>query len=138
MWSRHRWISRWLSVHKCGVGTGSTWLQGVPCSNWKCKIRWIQSSLWSYLKMQCTGDWKEKKSEFRLRYLVRDLGRIIRCSIEPVWYLPSNFDLAIGSLGSLISYVDLLADNSNYGNYSIDKYSLRTRLTWTRILACLG
>ncbi|XP_078180719.1 MUTS homolog 2 [Carex rostrata] len=67
---------------------------------------------------------ERKKSEFRSRDLVQDLGRIVRGSIEPVRDLLSNFDLALGALGSLISYVDLLADDSNYGNYSIEKYSL--------------
>ena len=45
-------------------------------------------------------------------------------AIEHVRYLLSNFDLAFSSLRSLISYVDLQADNSNYENYSIKKYSL--------------
>ncbi|KAJ3670194.1 hypothetical protein LUZ60_010518 [Juncus effusus] len=67
---------------------------------------------------------EKKKSEFRSRDLVQDLGRIVRGSIEPVRDLISNFDLALGSLGALISYAELLTDDSNYSNYSIEKYSL--------------
>jgi DNA mismatch repair protein MSH2 len=67
---------------------------------------------------------ERKKTEFRSRDLIQDLSRIVRGSIQPVQDLLSNFDLALGALGALLSYVDLLADDSNYGNYSIEKYSL--------------
>jgi len=67
---------------------------------------------------------ERKKSEFKSRDLVQDLGRIIRGSIEPVRDLLSEFDCALGALGSVLSYVELLGDDSNYGNYTIQKYNL--------------
>lgn len=67
---------------------------------------------------------KRKRSEFKSRDLVQDLGRIIRGSIESVRDLLSEFEFALCALGSLLSYIDLLADESNYGNYTIMKYNL--------------
>lgn len=67
---------------------------------------------------------ERKKAEFKSRDLVPDLGRIIKGSIEPVRELLSEFQHALGALGALISYMDLLADDYNYGNYTIQKYSL--------------
>ncbi|PKU65497.1 DNA mismatch repair protein MSH2 isoform X1 [Dendrobium catenatum] len=67
---------------------------------------------------------ERKKTEFKSRDLVQDLSRIIRGSIEPVRELLSEFQLALSALGALLSYVDLLADDCNYGNYTIQKYSL--------------
>lgn len=69
---------------------------------------------------------ERKKSEFKSRDLVQDLGRIIRGSFEPVKDLLSEFDNALGALGSLLSYVELLTDDSNYGNYTIQKYNLNS------------
>uniref|UniRef100_A0ACD5U740 Uncharacterized protein n=1 Tax=Avena sativa TaxID=4498 RepID=A0ACD5U740_AVESA len=65
-----------------------------------------------------------KKAEFKSRDLVQDLGRIIRGSVEPVCDLLSQFDFALGALGALVSYAELLADDTNYGNYTIEKYNL--------------
>lgn len=45
-------------------------------------------------------------------------------SCQPVRDLIANFEYAPGSLGALLSYSELLADESNYGNYSIRKYNL--------------
>lgn len=67
---------------------------------------------------------ERKKSEFRSRDLVQDLGRIVRGAIEPVRDLLSEFEYALGALGSLMLYMELLSDDSNYGNYSIEKYNL--------------
>ncbi|XP_020097414.1 DNA mismatch repair protein MSH2 [Ananas comosus] len=67
---------------------------------------------------------ERKKSEFRSRDLVQDLGRIVRGAIEPVRDLLSEFEYALGALGALMSYMELLSDDSNYGNYSIEKYNL--------------
>lgn len=67
---------------------------------------------------------ERKKSEFKSRDLVQDLGRIIRGSVEPVRDLLSQFDFALGALGALVSYAELLADDTNYGNYTIEKYNL--------------
>ncbi|KAG8067639.1 hypothetical protein GUJ93_ZPchr0005g15911 [Zizania palustris] len=65
-----------------------------------------------------------KKAEFKSRDLVQDLGRIIRGPVEPVRDLVSQFDYALGALGALVSYAELLADDTNYGNYTIEKYNL--------------
>ncbi|KAK1302188.1 DNA mismatch repair protein MSH2 [Acorus calamus] len=67
---------------------------------------------------------ERKKTEFRSRDLVQDLGRLVRGSIEPVRDLLSEFEHALGSLGALLSYTDLLADESSYGNYVLQKYNL--------------
>ncbi|KAM0897626.1 hypothetical protein ACQ4PT_022444 [Festuca glaucescens] len=67
---------------------------------------------------------ERKKAEFKSRDLVQDLGRIIRGSVEPVRDLLSQFDFALGALGALVSYAELLADDTNYGNYTIEKYNL--------------
>lgn len=67
---------------------------------------------------------ERKKSEFKSRDLVQDLSRIIRGSIEPVRDLLSDFEYALCALGALISYADLLADDDNYGSYTIEKYNL--------------
>lgn len=67
---------------------------------------------------------EKKKSEFKSRDLVQDLGRLVKGSIEPVRDLLSNFNYATGALGALLSYAELLADESNYGNYTIRHYNL--------------
>ncbi|XP_072964311.1 DNA mismatch repair protein MSH2 isoform X1 [Typha angustifolia] len=67
---------------------------------------------------------ERKKSDFKSGDLVQDLGRIVRGSIEPVRDLLSDFVYALGALGALLSYAELLADDSNYGNYTIEKYNL--------------
>uniref|UniRef100_A0A2P2J8B8 DNA mismatch repair protein MSH2 n=1 Tax=Rhizophora mucronata TaxID=61149 RepID=A0A2P2J8B8_RHIMU len=67
-----------------------------------------------------------KKNEFRTRDLMQDLGRLVKGSIEPVRDLVSGFELAPGALGALLSYAELLADESNYGNYTIRKYNLNS------------
>ncbi|XP_052179789.1 DNA mismatch repair protein MSH2 [Diospyros lotus] len=69
---------------------------------------------------------ERKKSEFKGRDLVQDLGRLVKGSIEPVRDLVSGFEVASGALGSLLSYAELLADESNYGNYSIQQYNLHS------------
>ncbi|RWR85505.1 DNA mismatch repair protein MSH2 [Cinnamomum micranthum f. kanehirae] len=67
---------------------------------------------------------EKKKSEFKSRDLVQDLGRLVKGSIEPVRDLISNFNYATAALGALLSYTELLADESNYGNYTIRQYNL--------------
>nr|GMC74063.1 DNA mismatch repair protein MSH2 [Ipomoea batatas] len=67
---------------------------------------------------------ERKKSEFKGRDLVQDLGRLVKGSIEPVRDLVSGFELAPGALGSILCYAELLADENNYGNYTIRRYDL--------------
>ncbi|KAM1938171.1 hypothetical protein FF1_015803 [Malus domestica] len=67
---------------------------------------------------------ERKKTEFKMRDLVQDLSRLVKGSIEPVRDLVVGFEFAPGALGALLSYAELLADESNYGNYSIQRYSL--------------
>ncbi|GFS40734.1 MUTS homolog 2 [Actinidia rufa] len=69
---------------------------------------------------------ERKKTEFKGRDLVQDLGRLVKGSIEPVRDLVSGFEFATGALGSLLSYSELLTDESNYGSYSIRQYSLHS------------
>ncbi|PIA63508.1 hypothetical protein AQUCO_00201094v1 [Aquilegia coerulea] len=67
---------------------------------------------------------ERKKSEFKSRDLAQDLSRLVKGSIEPVRDLISNLDLASGALAALLSYAELLADERNYGNYTVQRYSL--------------
>lgn len=67
---------------------------------------------------------ERKKSEFKGKDLVQDLSRLVKGSIEPVRDLLAAFEYAPGTLGCIMSYVDLLADDSNYGNYKIERYDL--------------
>ncbi|CAK9147803.1 unnamed protein product [Ilex paraguariensis] len=67
---------------------------------------------------------ERKKTDFKGRDIQQDLGRLVKGSIEPVRDLVSGFEIAPGALGSLLSYAELLADESNYGNYTIREYNL--------------
>ncbi|KAI4331515.1 hypothetical protein MLD38_029700 [Melastoma candidum] len=67
---------------------------------------------------------ERKKNEFKTRDVVEDLGRLIKGPIQPVRDLVSSFEFAPSALGALLSYADLLGDESNYGNFCIKKYSL--------------
>ncbi|KAE8729913.1 DNA mismatch repair protein MSH2 [Hibiscus syriacus] len=67
---------------------------------------------------------QRKKTEFKARDLMQDLGRLVKGSIEPVRDLVSGFEFAPAALGALLSYAKLLADEGNYRNYSISRYNL--------------
>ena len=67
---------------------------------------------------------ERKRTEFKARDLVQDLDRLVKGSIEPVRDLISGFEVAPGALGLLLSYAELLSDESNYGNYTIQRYNL--------------
>ncbi|CAL0307150.1 unnamed protein product [Lupinus luteus] len=67
---------------------------------------------------------ERKKSEFKTRDLVQDLGRLVKGSIEPVRDLVAGFEFAPGALGALLLYTELLADESNYGKYTLRRYNL--------------
>lgn len=69
---------------------------------------------------------ERKKSEFKARDLVQDLGRLVKGSIEPVKDLVSGFEIAPAALGALLNYAELLSNESNYGNYTIRRYSLNS------------
>ena len=67
---------------------------------------------------------ERNKNEFKATDLVQDLGRLVKGSIEPVRDLVSGFEFAPAALGALLSYAELLAEEGNYGNYSIRRYNL--------------
>jgi DNA mismatch repair protein MSH2 len=67
---------------------------------------------------------ERNKPEFKTRDLVQDLGRLVKGSIEAVQDLVSGFEFAPGALGALLSYAELLADESNYENYTLRRYNL--------------
>ncbi|KVI02602.1 DNA mismatch repair protein, MSH2, partial [Cynara cardunculus var. scolymus] len=69
---------------------------------------------------------ERKKAEFKGRDLAQDLGRLVKGSSEPVRDLASAFEFAPGALGVLLSYAELLADENNYGNYTISQYNLNS------------
>ncbi|PWZ39861.1 DNA mismatch repair protein MSH2 [Zea mays] len=66
---------------------------------------------------------ERKKSNFKSKDLVQDLEKI-RSSVKLVHDLISQFDYTLGALGALLSYAELLANDTNYGNYTIEKYNL--------------
>lgn len=67
---------------------------------------------------------ERKRAEFKGRDLVQDLRRLVKGPLEPVKDLLASFELAHGALGCVVSYADLLADESNYGSYIIRRYNL--------------
>ncbi|XP_071692728.1 DNA mismatch repair protein MSH2 isoform X1 [Rutidosis leptorrhynchoides] len=67
---------------------------------------------------------ERKKVEFKGRDLAQDLGRLVKGSSEPVRDLVSAFEIASGALGVLLSYAELLSDENNYGNYSMNQYNI--------------
>ncbi|KAI3673275.1 hypothetical protein L6452_39392 [Arctium lappa] len=69
---------------------------------------------------------ERKKAEFKGRDLTQDLGRLVKGSNESVRDLVSAFEFAPGALGVLLSYAELLADENNYGNYTISQYNLNS------------
>ncbi|XP_065860687.1 DNA mismatch repair protein MSH2 [Euphorbia lathyris] len=74
----------------------------------------------------CVMVTERKKSEFKTRDLVQDLGRLVKGSIEPVRDLVSEFEFAPAALGALLSYAELLADEGNYGSYTTKRYNLNS------------
>ncbi|GAA0142122.1 DNA metabolism protein [Lithospermum erythrorhizon] len=67
---------------------------------------------------------QRKKNEFKGRDLIQDLGRLVKGSLEPVNDLVSGFEVASLALASILSYAELLADESNYGSYTLRRYDL--------------
>ncbi|CAN6445983.1 unnamed protein product [Victoria cruziana] len=67
---------------------------------------------------------ERKKAEFRSKDLVPDLGRLVKGSVEPAKDLVANLVHASGALGALLSYVDLLAEESNYNSYTMQHHKL--------------
>lgn len=67
---------------------------------------------------------ERKKTEFRVRDLVQDLCRLAKGSNDSVRDLLSEFEISSGALACIVSYVELLADESNYGNYTVQRYDL--------------
>ncbi|KAJ8772226.1 hypothetical protein K2173_027403 [Erythroxylum novogranatense] len=67
---------------------------------------------------------ERKKNEFKTRDLVPDLSRLAKGSIEATQDLISGLEVAAIALGALLSYAELLADERNYGNYTIRMYNL--------------
>ncbi|GJZ52565.1 DNA mismatch repair protein MSH2 [Tanacetum coccineum] len=67
---------------------------------------------------------ERKKAEFKGRDLAQDLGRLVKGTSEPVRDLVAAFEFAPMALGVLLSYTELLADENNYGNFSICQYNL--------------
>nr|CAB3461871.1 unnamed protein product [Digitaria exilis] len=76
------------------------------------------------------------KTYYHTMDLAQDLGRIIRGSVVPVGDLLSQFDSALGALGALLSYAELLADDTNYGNYTIEKYNLNRYMRLDSAASC--
>lgn len=67
---------------------------------------------------------ERKKTDFKGRDVIQDLGRLVKGSMEPVRDLVSGFEFATGALGALFSYTELLADERNYESYNLKQYSL--------------
>ncbi|GMH21302.1 hypothetical protein Nepgr_023144 [Nepenthes gracilis] len=103
-------------------------LVGLGCKECLLPMDIAKSSEWKALQdalSRCGVMVTErKKSEYKGRDLVQDLGRLVKGSIQPVHDLVSRFELAPAALGSLLTYAELLSEDSNYGKYTVKHYSL--------------
>ncbi|EPS69989.1 hypothetical protein M569_04769 [Genlisea aurea] len=64
------------------------------------------------------------KADFKARDLLQDVGRLVKGPPDPTRDLLAGFGLAAGALACIISYTDLLGDESNYSSYTIRRYDL--------------
>lgn len=69
---------------------------------------------------------EKKKAEFNSRDVDQDLSRLVKGPIESLRDLVSSSECAAGAVGALLSYADLLADDNNYGRFTIQRYSLES------------
>eukprot|EP01018_Ginkgo_biloba_P026125 Gb_33909 [translate_table: standard] len=67
---------------------------------------------------------ERKKSDFKSRDVDQDLCHLVKGSIESLRDLVASSERASGALGALLSYTELLADDSNYGKFTIQHYAL--------------
>ncbi|XP_057854646.1 DNA mismatch repair protein MSH2 isoform X2 [Cryptomeria japonica] len=67
---------------------------------------------------------EKKKSDFKSRDVDQDLCRLVKGSVESLKDLVASSECAAGALGALLSYTDLLADDSNYGKFTIQHYNI--------------
>lgn len=69
---------------------------------------------------------EKKKTTFRSRDVDQDVGRLVKGSSEQLKDLILVSEVAAGALGALLSYTELLADDSNYGKFVLEPYSVNT------------
>ncbi|KAI5069125.1 hypothetical protein GOP47_0015426 [Adiantum capillus-veneris] len=69
---------------------------------------------------------EKKKNIFKSRDTDQDVGRLAKGSVEQLKDSIFASELAAGALSALLSYTDLLADDSNYGKYVLEPYSVNT------------
>ncbi|KAJ7530623.1 hypothetical protein O6H91_14G011000 [Diphasiastrum complanatum] len=70
----------------------------------------------------------KKKSDFQTRNLDQDLSRLLKGSVEHHREVVAGSEAANASLAALISYTELLADDSNYGKFTLQQYNLSTHM----------
>lgn len=67
---------------------------------------------------------EKKKSDFRSRDVEQDLGRLVKGPPEQHKELVAASDAAAAALAALLTYTELLSDDTNYGKYIVQPYSL--------------
>lgn len=67
---------------------------------------------------------EKKKTDFRARDVEQDLARLVKGPPEQHKELVAASDAAAAALAALLIYTELLSDDTNYGKYIIQPYSL--------------
>ncbi|KAH9570808.1 hypothetical protein CY35_02G060500 [Sphagnum magellanicum] len=67
---------------------------------------------------------EKKKTNFRSRDVEEDLGRLVKGPMKHHKDLVASSEGAAAALAALLAYTDLLADDANYGRYTLQPYSL--------------
>ncbi|KAH7445451.1 hypothetical protein KP509_01G010000 [Ceratopteris richardii] len=67
---------------------------------------------------------EKKKNIFKARDAGQDLSRLVKGSPEQLKDSIFSSELAAGALSALLVYTDLLADDSNYGKFALEPYSI--------------
>ena len=69
---------------------------------------------------------KRKKMIFKIKDVDQDMGRLVKGSVEQLKDQVFASEIAAGALGAILSYTELLADDSNYGKFVLEPYSVNT------------
>lgn len=67
-----------------------------------------------------------KRNMFRSRDVDQDVSRLVKGSVEQLRDLLLASEGAAGAVAALLSHTELLADDSNYGKFVVEPYSLDT------------
>lgn len=67
---------------------------------------------------------EQSKGNFATKNIDQDLARLLNEEGIAKFKVDVDAKLAMGALASLISYLELLADESNFGNFSLERFDL--------------